>query len=90
MFRHRPECLKGCLDSPDISVRRRAEEFLHRDDVNLLGRLQNNPSSLFPEWSGYIVQMFEIYTEDIRPEVRQAACAALRSVAPPEATKYCK
>ena len=90
IFWHRPGCLKRCLDSPDISVRRRAEEFLHSDDVNLLGQLQNNPSSLFPEPRNYIVQMFEIYTEDIRPQVRQAACGFLRSAAPAEALKYCK
>ena len=90
MFWHRPGCLKGCLDSPEPSVRRAAEGFLHGDDVNLLGLLQNNPSSLFPEPRNYIVQMFEIYTEDIRPEVRQAACGFLRTAAPAEALKYCR
>jgi hypothetical protein len=90
IFWHRPECLKRCLDSPEIDVRRHAEKFLHGDDVNLLGHLQNNPSSLFPEPRNYIVQMFEIYTEDIRPEVRQAACRFLHSAAPAEALKYCR
>lgn len=90
MFWHRPECLKRCLDSSEPGVRRAAEGFLHGDDPNLLGLLQNNPSSLFPEPRNYIVQMFEIYTEDIRPDVRRAACATLRNIAPSEATKYCK
>ncbi len=90
IFWHRPECLKRCLDSPEISVRRHAEEFLRSDDGNLLGLLQDNPSALFPEPRHYIVQMFEIYTEDIRPEVRQAACGFLRRAAPSDAMKYCK
>jgi len=53
--------------------------------------LRDNPAALFSKaWTDYITQMFEIYTEDTRPEVRQAACASLRSFAPPQAKQYCR
>ena len=91
MFWHRPKCLEQCLDSPDSGTRRAAANRLAHDDANLLGWLRNNPSALFPKhWTDYMSQMFEIYTEDVRPEVRKAACASWRSFAPQQAAEHCR
>ena len=88
----RPKCLEQCLGSPDAGIRRDAERRLkEKDEVNLSGRLRHNVLSLFPTpWTDYMTQMFEIYAEDIRPEVREAACANLRNFAPQQAAEYCK
>jgi len=91
IFWHRPKCLEHALQSSDSGIRRSAARFLDEDDVNLLPVLRSDPSYLFNKgWSDYIIEMFEIYTEDIRPEVRQAACAALRGFAPQRAVERCK
>lgn len=90
MFWHRPRCLEQCLHSTDASIRRGAQN-LFKDDVNLVGLIRHNPSALFPKaWTDYITEMFEIYTEDTRPEVRKAACASLRSFAPERRVEQCK
>ena len=89
-FWHRPPCLKRCLESPDVHMRRSAARFLNTDSVHLLDDLQKDPSVLFPKaCSDEITQMLAIYTEDVRPEVRQAACAALRGYSPPRAVSVC-
>jgi hypothetical protein len=91
IFWHRPKCLEHALHSSDTGIRRAAARYLNEDDVNLLGLLRSDPSSLFNKaWSDYIIEMFEIYTEDMRPEVRKAACAALRSFAPQRAVEHCR
>jgi hypothetical protein len=87
---HQPKCLEECLHSPDGRVRSAAAKF-KVDDVHLLELLRHNPSALFNKgWSDYISEMFEIYAEDMRPEVRKAACAALRSFDPQRAAAHCR
>jgi len=91
MFSHRPECLEQAILSPDSNVRRAAGEFLKGDSIHLLERLQHNAFSLFPKpWTDYMSQEFEIYTEDVRPAVRKAACASLRNLAPLRAVERCR
>jgi len=54
-------------------------------------RLSKNPRSLFPEdWGDYMSQMFEIYAEDVRPEVRKAACADLHNLNSRKPTEQCR
>lgn len=90
VFAHRPPCLKRCLESPDIHIRKTSEFYLTSDSVNLLLDLQKDPAVLFAkQWSDYITQMLAIYAEDVRPEVRQAACTALRGYSPPRAVAVC-
>ena len=49
--------------------------------MQLALRLSKNPLSLFPvPWTIEIAQMLEIFSEDLRPEVRQAACADLEKL----------
>ncbi len=91
VFWYRPACLGQALSSPDNGTRLATARFLKGDDVNLLGRLRSNPFSLFPKpWTDYMSQVFDIYTEDVRPEVRKAACDSLRRFAPQEADQHCK
>jgi hypothetical protein len=90
IFWHRPKCLEQAVESPDQSIRQDAAKYLKDDNVNLPKRLQDDPFSLFPgPWTDYMFQMFEIYTEDMRPEVRKAACADLRSLAPQRTVSNC-
>lgn len=90
VFGFRPGCLRQCLYSPDGSTRSAAAAFLKSDDLKLPELLLKNPSALFPKsWSDYISQMFMIYTEDIRPEVREKACASLRAFAPNKGGEPC-
>ena len=90
VFGFRPGCLRWCLGSPDGGTRSAAGAFLNSNDSKLPELLLKNPSGLFPKsWSDYISQMFMIYTEDIRPEVRQRACASLRAFAPNKAGEPC-
>ena len=90
IFSYRPECIKQCLDSSDSNTRSAAAALLEGDDLNLSGLLRNNPSALFPKsWSDYISQMFIIYSEDARPDVREVACASLRAFAPEQAYEHC-
>ncbi|MGD0869843.1 MAG: hypothetical protein ABSB88_09855 [Bryobacteraceae bacterium] len=91
MFWHRPKCLEQVLDSPDARDRRAAAKDLKEDGANLSARLRINPSSLFSKHcTDYMTQMFEVYAEDVRPEVRKAACGYLRSFAPQQADEHCK
>ncbi len=91
IFWHRPECLEQALNSPDNGTRLAAAGLLKDDDLNLSGRLRDNPFSLFPKpWTAYMSQMFEIYAEDMRPGVRKSACESLRNFAPQDAVKRCK
>ncbi len=91
IFWHRPPCLRRCLQSSNPKTRESAARFLETDRVNLLGRLQDDPSSLFPKpWSDYVWQMLAIYTEDTRPEVRRAACRALQKISPQPGPERCK
>jgi hypothetical protein len=91
MFWHRPKCLEQAMDSPDSSIRQKARELLQDNSVNLLKQLRTYPFSLFPtSWTDYMIQMFDIYAEDMRPEVRKAACASLRSFAPHQTVEPCK
>jgi hypothetical protein len=78
-FGNRPKCLEHALKTPDKSLREAAEDLFFKDDVRLSARLRHDPLSLFPSaWTDYIYQMLDIYAEDARPDVRQAACEWLR------------
>jgi hypothetical protein len=45
---------------------------------------------LLPDrWSGHLLEMLEIYTDDARPDVRIAACAALKKIAPERKVAVC-
>lgn len=86
-----PRCLQQLLSSPDAGLRQEAARFLKGDSANLALVLRKNPFYLFPApWTDYMTQMFEIYAEDLRPEVREAACESLRRFAPQQAVKHCK
>jgi hypothetical protein len=90
MFWIRPKCLEQVLSSPDANAQKAAAGFL-KDDVNLPERLRANPFFQSPQhWTDYSTQMLEIYSEDMRPEVRKAACASLRSFAPERAVEHCR
>jgi hypothetical protein len=90
MFWYRPPCLAQVAESPDSHLQAAAKNFLG-DDVNLLGRLRSNPFFLSPEpWTEYTLQMLEAFTDDMRPEVRKAACAYLRNVAPLRVVEACR
>jgi len=91
MFWHHPECLAKALHSADGTIRRAAQQDLQTNDTDLPTRLRDNPASLFPTaWREYVSQMFEIYAEDQRPEVRKAACESLRSIAPRRIVPQCQ
>ena len=80
MFWHRPKCLLQALESPDGRVRSQAAK-LTSDDVDLPRMLRAKPFPLFsPEWFDYMRGWLEVYTDDVRPEVRKAACDSLRSL----------
>jgi hypothetical protein len=91
----RPKCLEQALGSPDSNTRKTAASFLedNKNDVDVLGLLRTNPTALFPIPPPLVdnsLQKLEIYTEDMRPEVRRAACAALHNVAPQRVAEACK
>jgi hypothetical protein len=89
MFWYRPKCLEQALKSPDKNVREAAAGFL-KDDVKLSERLKANPFFLSPDsWTESSFQMLEIFAEDMRPEVRKAACSSLRNLAPSRTVKSC-
>jgi len=92
MFGHQPRCLDQVLQSPDERMRNDASKRIGAKDAgSLLGRLRNEPLTLFPNpWADYILQMFQIYTGDRRPEVRRAACVALRNFAPGRNVEACQ
>jgi len=92
MFGHRPGCLEAASKSSDENIRQAAAGFLNgADDADLLGRLRNNPLSILPVQSGnYMLQMLDIYAQDVRPEVRRAACTSLRNLAPQRSVASCK
>jgi hypothetical protein len=91
MFGHHPKCLEQTLHSPDSGIRQAAAKFLKEDSMHLPERLRGNALSLFPRrWADYMSQMFEIYAEDVRPDVRQAACASLRSLASQPTDERCR
>jgi hypothetical protein len=82
MFWYRPTCLVQVLDNPDANMRRGANELKH-DNANLPGMLRTAPFPLFPRsWNDHMVRWFEVYTQDMRPEVRKAACAHMRQLIP--------
>jgi hypothetical protein len=89
MFWIRPKCLGQAIGGHDSNVQKAAAGFLN-DDVNLLERIRANPFFQSPQqWTNYSLQMLEIYTEDMRPDVRRAACASLHSFAPTQPIKPC-
>jgi hypothetical protein len=91
MFLYRPKCLEQVLDSPDGNNREEAARLLKNDDVNLSELLRANPFFLSPQsWTDYSFQMLEILAEDMRPEVRKAACASLRSFARQRKVEICR
>lgn len=90
MFGYHPACLDRAVSSPDPSIRRAAKGLLQQAEANGK-RLLENPFWMFPTpWTDNMVQWFELYTEDVRPEVRRTACDALRLVAPHQSFKNCK
>jgi len=90
MFGHRPGCLEDALKSSSSGTRKGAQDLLN-DNSNLPGVLRGDPYSLFSKhWTTYMSQMFEIYTEDVRPEVRQSACTLLRGISPEQVPGHCK
>lgn len=89
MFWYRPKCLEEALKSPEGNIRE-AAVGLSKDNLNLLDRLKANPFFLSPDsWTNYSFQMLEIFAEDVRPDVRKAACASLRNFAPTRAVASC-
>ena len=91
LFRYRPNCLSLAVGSPDGRVRETAQKLLRSDDSNLSSVLRKGPFALFPAaWTQYMSDTFEIYNEDLRPEVRNAACRAERVLSPQEAHESCK
>lgn len=89
MFWIRPGCLEQLIGSHDGNTQNAAAGFLN-DDVHLLERIRANPFFQSPQhWTDYSLQMIEIYTEDMRPEVRKAACESLRNFAPARTVASC-
>ena len=87
-FWHQPKCLEQALLSPDRRIREAAARRLKEKDY-VSGSLQSNPLIPTP-WLDVMTQVFEIYTEDMRPEVRRSACASLRTLAPQKAVEHCR
>jgi hypothetical protein len=91
IFWYLPKCLDRALQSADNNIREAASKRLNHDDANLPARLRDQPFFLFPKpWTDHMFQWFEILTEDVRPEVRKAACASLQSLAPRRAVERCR
>jgi len=86
-----PTCLSLATDSPDEGVRGLARRLLKNDPGDVEGALRNDPLSLFPlPWVENISQRLELYTEDMRPGVRNAACTYLRRVLPGRTFQHCR
>jgi hypothetical protein len=86
---YRPKCLQACLTSPSEPIRKRAAELLNAQDAEYW--LKKNPYFYFSdEWIEYMTQVFELYTKDMRPGVRAAACTQLRVFGEDSADKNCR
>ena len=91
MFWYQPKCLVELSSSSDPRVREAAMSRLTDTDVDLKARLETNPFQFLPrDWSDYMWQRFEIFTEDRRPAVREAACALLKRLGRPQTATNCK
>jgi hypothetical protein len=86
----RPACLVHAKDSLDGGIRELARRLLKEDPVRTVETLRRDPLSLFPAWVDDISQKLECYTEDMRPQVRQAACESLGKMLPSKTFRYCK
>jgi hypothetical protein len=79
------QVLEKCIPpgDPDPAVRPSSQETVEF--------LQKSPSTVLPDrWSGYLLEMLEIYADDARPEIRTAACAALKKIAPERKVAVCR
>jgi hypothetical protein len=89
-FGYRPKCLEQARNSPDSYIRERAETYL-KEDSHLGKLLKSNPAGLFSRnWTDYMSGMYEIYTEDIRPDIRKDACRHWLDLAPRQASQHCQ
>jgi Prokaryotic membrane lipoprotein lipid attachment site len=86
-----PNCLSDVLDSPNAGYRKLARDLLKTDGVNTFGVLKYDPLSLLPRRSGeYLFERLELYSNDLRPDVRQAACEDLRRMYPSRDVQACR
>jgi hypothetical protein len=94
LFKGLPKCLEA--DNPDPRVREilRAELAGHLNVHNSLDNVRSEPSRMIPwPWNEYLAEMpdmLEIYTDDVRPAVRAAACADLKNFAPERKVANCQ
>jgi len=90
MLWFRPACLVQAKDSLDGGIRGLARRLLEEDSVGTVETLRRDPLSLFPAWVDDISQRLEFYTEDMRPQVRRAACESLGKMFPGKTFRHCK
>jgi hypothetical protein len=87
----RPTCLTRAAESPDESIRELARRLLRDDSGHVEELLRHDPLALLPSpWVDNISQRLEIYADDMRPEVRNAACQYLSLAFPGRTVQHCK
>jgi len=92
-FWFRPPCLASCVKSSDAQIRETATVLLSgRDDkIGAPERLRKAPLSLMPtRMEEYIEGRLEMFTSDVRPEVRRSACEDLGRLFPVRRYPQCK
>ena len=89
-FGVRPGCLQSALDASDIHLRELAQRLLHNDDPGLAHLLEQDPIGFVGGSEGqYSIERLELFTADLRQDVRKAACDKLKALRPREKFPNC-
>lgn len=90
-FWFRPKCLRPPSEYRDSNLREIAKGFDDRDvQLAVVNGIRDDPFAFFstPD-KRYVTEWLELFTSDIRPEVRKAACDKLNSLRPRENFSNC-